>query len=125
MEGEISFMKYFRIEFGCGCGDNEEYMKFETLEAAENYAYEAAIEDYHSYEGYHGVRSEANIAEEMFFDEDDMDYEDWDWDSLSDEQKAEVEEIYRDEIENSINYCAEEISEREYLIAIGELDEDE
>ena len=27
--------------------------------------------------------------------------------------------------ENSINYCAEEISEREYLIAIGEIDEDE
>ena len=62
---------------------------------------------------------------DLFFDEDELDYDDWDWDSLSDEQKAEVEEIYREEIENSINYCAEEISEREYLIAIGELDEDE
>ena len=118
-------MKYFRIEFGCGCGDNEEYMVFETLEAAQNYACESAIEDYHSYVGLHGVRSEADIAEEMFFDEDDANYEDFDWESLSDEQKADVEETYREEIENSINYWAEEISEREYLIAIGELDEDE
>lgn len=115
-------MSYFRIEFGCGCGDNEEYMEFETVDAADEYAYESAIENYHSYEGFHGVRSITDIAEEMFWDEED---EEWDWDSLSDEQKAEVEEIYYEEIENSINYCAEEISEREYLIAIGELDEDE
>lgn len=118
-------MSYFRIEFGCGCSDNEVYMEFETLEAAENYAYESAIEDYHSYEGLYGIRSEGDIAQEIFWNEDDEDYNEWDWDSLTDEQKAEVEEIYRDEIESSIHYCAEEISEREYLIEIGELDEDE
>lgn len=85
-------MKYFRINFGCGCGENEEILTFETLEAAENYAYESAIEDYHSYEGLHGVRDEADIAQEMFFDEDDEDYDDWDWDwdSLSDEQKRKL-----------------------------------
>ena len=35
-------MKYFRINYSCGCGEEEENLTFETLEAAENFAYEMA-----------------------------------------------------------------------------------
>lgn len=113
-------MKYFRIEYGCGCGNDEEYMKFETLEAAENYAYESAIENYHSYEGLHGIRDMCNIGEEDFGVEDINEVYDNDRSLYND-----IEIAYREEIESNISYYAEEISEREYLIAIGEIDEDE
>lgn len=117
MEGEISFMKYFRIEFGCGCGDNEEYMKFETLEAAEDYAYESAISDYQSYEGLHGVRGMNEIAEEDFGVED--------LDEVIDNDRSlyqDIELAYHEEVENSISYSAEELTEEEYLEEIGAIE---
>lgn len=118
--------KYYKIGYDCGCGDNEEYITAKDDDAATEYAYQSAVEEYHSFEGLHGVLSEAEIAEELFGDiySDDADY-DFDLDSLTDEQWDEVNERYAQEIENSINYWAEEISHREYLIGIGEIDEDD
>lgn len=113
-------MKYFRINYGCGCGEEEEILTFETTEAAENFAYEMARENYYAYEGLHGVRDINDIALE------DFDVEDLN--EVLENNKTlynEIEIAYSEEIENQLSYSAEEISEREYLIAIGELDEDE
>ena len=38
---------------------------------------------------------------------------------------VDIEQTYIDERESQLNYWAEEITEREYLIGIGEIDEDE
>ena len=59
-------MAYFRITYGCGCGENEEYMEFNSQQEADNAAYQLAIEDYESFEGLHGIRSMREIAEEDF-----------------------------------------------------------
>ena len=62
--------KYYKITYSCGCGETDEYISAETDKEAEKYAYEMAVEDYHSYEGYHGVRTLEEIAVEMFDVED-------------------------------------------------------
>lgn len=108
-------MKYFRINYSCGCGENEEFLRFETLEAAENYAYEMAVENYHSYEGLHGVCDINQIAEEDFDVEDLDEVYDNDRSLFND-----IEIAYYEEIENTISYYAEELTEEEYLEEIGE-----
>lgn len=112
-------MKHFKITYSCGCGEEEEILAFETLEGAEQFAYEMARENYHSYEGLHGIRSEYDIARDLFFDGEERD-----WDTLSDEQKDYVWETYYEEIESTISYSAEELTEEEYLEEIGAYDED-
>lgn len=110
--------KYYKIGYGCGCGDNEDYIMAMSLESAEEIAYEAAIEDYESYEGLHGIRGMAEIAEEDFgIDLDELDYNTGDY--------IDIETTYLDEREGQLDYWAEEITEKEYLIGIGELEEDE
>ena len=112
-------MKYFRINFGCGCGENEEILTFETLEAAENYAWEMAIEDYHSFEGLHGIRDINQIAEEDFGVEDIDEVYDNDRSLYND-----IEIAYSEEIESNISYSAEELTEEEYLEEIGAFEEE-
>ena len=108
-------MKYFKITYSCGCGKNEEYIEAHNLDEAWRAAYEAAVEDYHSYEGYHGVRDIDQIAEELFGNED------WDdFPECTDEQWAEAEAAYEEAIENEIDYSAEEITFEEYLEGRGE-----
>ena len=109
-------MKYFKITYSCGCGDNEEYIEAHNLDEAWRAAYEAAVEDYHSYEGYHGVRDIDQIAEELFGDDEDFD----DFTEYTDEQWAEAEAAYEEAIENEIDYSAEEITFEEYLEGRGE-----
>ena len=100
-------MSYFKITYGCGCGDNEEYMIFNSEEEANSYAYEKAVEDYESYEGLHGIRGMREIAEEDFdLDFDELDYNTADW--------IDVETTYFDERESQISYSAEEISREEW-----------
>ena len=108
-------MKYFKITYSCGCGENEEYIEAHNLDEAWRAAYEAAVEDYHSYEGYHGVRDIDQIAEELFGDEDFDDFTEY-----TDEQWAEAEAAYEEAIENEIDYSAEEITFEEYLEGRGE-----
>ena len=106
-------MAYFRINYGCGCGDNEEYMEFNTQEEADFVAYQLAIENYESYEGLHGIRGMAEIAEEDFeVDLDELDY--------NTAMYIDIETAYIEERENQLNYSAEEISKEEWEECVNE-----
>lgn len=102
--------KFYKIIYGCGCGDNEDFITAENYDNALHYAYESAVEDYHSYEGYHGIPDLNDIADEMF----NMEYND-----LSEDEKEAVEEEYEQTIESWIDYSAEEISAEEYCEETG------
>lgn len=108
--------KYYKIGYGCGCGDNEDYITAKDKEEAYEIAWERARDNYESYEGYHGIRDMNDIAEEDYgisLDEaDDATYD-------------AIEQDYIDERESRLDYWAEEISEKEYLIGIGELEEED
>ena len=86
----------FVINYGCGCGNNEEVIEAKDLEAAEKYAYECAVEDYESYEGLHGVMSLDDVCEEYGIEDRDSD-EAWD--------------AYREERESQLSYEAIELDE--------------
>jgi hypothetical protein len=109
-------MKYFKIGYGCGCGENEDYITAKDQKEADSIAWESAIEDYESYEGLHGIRDMSDIAEDDYgisLDEaDDATYND-------------IEQAYIDERESQLDYWAEEITEKEYLVGIGELEDDD
>lgn len=98
--------KYYKIMYSCGCGENEEYISAENDKEAEKYAYEMAVEDYHSYEGYHGIRTLEEVAAEMF----DVEEED-----LTEDQLMDAEDAYFDEIESTIYWNFEKVSFEEYL----------
>ena len=108
--------RYFKIVYGCGCSNNEDYITAKDQKEAYDIAWEYARDDYESYEGYHGVRGMHDIAEDDYgisLDEaDDATYDD-------------IEQDYIDEREGQLDYWAEEITEREYLIGIGELEDDD
>ncbi len=109
-------MKYFKIGYGCGCGDNEDYITAKDEKTACEIAWEYARDDYESYEGYHGIRDMHDIAEDDYgisLDEaDDATYD-------------AIEQDYIDERESQLDYWAEEITEKEYLVGIGELEDDD
>lgn len=63
---------------------------FSSRESAEEMAYQYAIEEYEMYEGSHGIRSWADIA-----DEEGLDYE---------EDEYEINEMYEDERESWMEY---------------------
>ena len=111
-------MKYYRITYSCGCGESEEYIIAADDKEAEKYAYEMAIEDYHSFEGLHGVRTLEEVAEEMFsgdWDDEEEEEPEFDITFLTRDQFAEAQDAYYDEIESTISYSGEEISFEEYL----------
>ena len=111
-------MKYFKIGYGCGCGDNEDYIIAKDQKEADTIAWEQAIEEYEMFEGVHGIRGMAEIAEEDFGIElDELDYNTGDY--------IDIETTYIEERESQLDYWAEEITEKEYLIGIGELDEED
>ena len=106
-------MAYFRITYGCGCGDNEEYFEFDSQAEADEQAYQSAIDDYESYEGLHGIRSMREIAEEDFeVDLDELDY--------GTAMYIDIETTYFEEREGCLSYCAEEISEEEWRECVNE-----
>jgi hypothetical protein len=109
-------MNYYKIGYGCGCGDNEDYITAKDQDEADHAAWLSAIEEYESFEGLHGIRGMAEIAE------DDYDIS---LDEADDATYDEIEEAYLDERESQIDYWAEEITALEYLIGIGEIDEEE
>jgi hypothetical protein len=86
--------KFYKITFGCGCGDNEDFITAENYDNAMRYAYESAIEDYQSYEGYHGIPDIYDMADEMF----NMEYND-----LSEDEKEAVLEEYDQTVESWID----------------------
>jgi hypothetical protein len=113
-------IRYYRITYSCGCGESEEYITAKDDDAAVQYAYECAVEDYHSFEGLHGVLSETDIAEEMFADlYSDEDYDEFNLVELTDSDWEDVMLRYQEEIENTIDYYAEEITKKEYEEGLG------
>lgn len=99
-------MKFY-VEYGCGCGDNYMIVEAKDLAAAENYAYEKAIEEYESYEGLHGILTKEEVCEEWGIEDVDSD---------------EAEVAYREEREGQLNYLAEEYDEEndEHVSALEE-----
>ena len=106
-------MTYFRITYGCGCGENEEYMEFSSQQEADEAAYQLAIDDYESFEGLHGIRSMREIAEEDF----EVDLDELDYDTA---MYIDIETTYLDERESQISYGAEEISKEEWEECVNE-----
>ena len=106
-------MAYFRITYGCGCGENEEYMEFNSQQGADEAAYQLAIDDYESFEGLHGIRSMREIAEEDF----EVDLDELDFDTA---MYIDIETTYLDERESQISYGAEEISREEWEENVNE-----
>lgn len=86
----------FIINYGCGCGENEEIVEAKSLGDAEKYAYECAVVDYESYEGLHGVMSLDDVCEDQ---------------NIEDRDSEEAWVAYVEERENSINYGAIEFDE--------------
>lgn len=110
--------KYYKIGYGCGCGSNEDYITAKDQKEADEIAWEYAREEYEMFEGLYGIRGMAEIAEEDFGIElDELDYNTGDY--------IDIEATYIDERESQLDYWAEEITEKEYLIGIGELEDDE
>lgn len=110
--------RYYKIGYSCGCGDNEDYITAKDQKEADEIAWEHAREEYEMFEGLHGIRGMAEIAEEDFGIElDELDYNTGDY--------IDIEATYIDERESQLDYWAEEITEKEYLIGIGELEDDD
>ena len=109
-------MKYYKIGYSCGCGDNEDYITANDQKEADEIAWEYAREEYEMFEGLHGIRGMAEIAEEDY---------DINIDEADDATYNDIEADYIDERESQLDYWAEEITEKEYLIGIGELEDDE
>ena len=98
-------MKYFKIEYSCGCGSNEEYIIADSFEDAEKEAYQLAVDNYESFAGLHGIPSIEEVAEYMFgipFDE------------LTEGEVYDVEIEYYQEMESWLSYSATEITKKEY-----------
>jgi hypothetical protein len=106
-------MAFYKINYGCGCGDNEEYLEFNSENEANDYAYQLAVEDYESYEGLHGIRSMSEIAQEDF----DIELDELDYDTA---MYIDIETAYCEERENQLSYYAEEISEEEWREYVNE-----
>lgn len=68
--------------------------EFENFDDAEDYAYRIAVEDYESYEGYHGILSWYDVAQENELDPDNPD------------NKEEINELYHMEKEDWVDYYA-------------------
>ena len=110
-------MAYFKIGYGCGCGDNEDYITAKDQKEADEIAWEHAREEYEMFEGLHGIRGVEDIA----FEDYDINEED----EIPAEIYDQIYADYIDERESQIDYWAEEITEKEYLIGIGELEDDD
>lgn len=109
-------MKYYKIGYGCGYGNYEEYITAKDDWTAIDAAWEHAVWDYESLEGTHGIRDMCDIAEEDY---------DISLDEADDATYDAIEQDYIEERESVIDYWAEEITEKEYLISIGELEDDD
>lgn len=81
--------------------------EFESEQAANEYARELAIEDYNSYEGYHGIRSWFECATDYLMDngliEDEDEVENYEF---SEEEREDIDDIYTEEVEGWIVYEA-------------------
>ncbi len=93
-----SYEIIYALSGGFGGIERAEWVKIEatSLQDAMEYAYEEACNEYASYEGYHGLRDESEIAEE--FEEADEEF-----------TNEDVWQIYVDEREGWLEYDAREV----------------
>ena len=98
-------MKYFKIEYSCGCGPNEEYIIADSLEDAEKEAYQLAVDNYESYAGYPGIPSIEEVAEDMF---------EVPFNELTEGEVYDAEIEYYQQMESWLDYSATEITKEEY-----------
>ena len=105
----------YRIYAGMGGGfggaNYVGWLDTDDKEEAESYAREIAIEEYQSYEGYHGILSEYECAQELYGEGGPGDVPEWVWDSHT--AQEEIHDMYIEEIENWIDYYVEEGDEPE------------
>lgn len=85
-------MALYVIMYGCGCGEEEEIIEAENFDRAMDMAYEAAVENYESYEGLHGIMDREDVAEEFGLEDED-----------------EIDVAYMEERESCLDYNAEEL----------------
>lgn len=108
-------MPYFRVEYSCSCGPNEEYIQADSLAEAEKETYQLAIEEYERFAGYHGIPSVDEVAEDMFARS---------FDELTEDEVYDAELEYYEQMESWLSYSAGEVTEQEYLIGIGAIKEE-
>ena len=85
----------FIIEYGCSVSTEHLAVEADSLEIAEEYAYQSAYSCRESFEGLHGVLDFAEFCEEEGYDEED----DSAW------------EEFKDMVEYELNYHAHEFDE--------------
>lgn len=94
------FNLYAGLGGGFGGANFQLSDEFDSLFEAEEEARRLAIEEYESYEGTHGILSEADVRE-SYCDDNEISE-----DELSDEDEATIADLYIEEIEGWITYHA-------------------
>ena len=84
----------FIIEYGCSVTTEHLAIEADSLEEAEQYAYQSAYDCRESFEGLHGVLDFAEFCEEEEYDEED----------------EHAWEAYKEMVEWELNYHAHEFS---------------
>jgi hypothetical protein len=102
---------YAGLSGGFGGATYSGYYDVEDKAEAESYAREIAIEEYQSYEGYHGILSEYECAQELYGEGGPGDVPEWVWESKI--AQEEIREMYIEEIESWIEYYVVEGEEEE------------
>lgn len=102
---------YAGMSGGFGGADYCGYYDVEDQAEAESYAREIAIEEYQSYEGYHGILSEHECAQELYGEGADGEVPEWVWNSAV--ARDEIHEMYIGEIESWIEYYVVEGEEED------------
>lgn len=104
----------YRIYAGMGGGfggaNYVDWLDTNDKAEAESYAREIAIEEYQSYEGYHGILSEYECAQELYGGVDG-EVPEWAWESIT--AQEEIHDMYIEEVEGWIDYYVEEGDEPE------------
>ena len=96
-------MERYNIYAGLGGGFGGATYKYtidcENHEEAEDLAYQAAIEEYESYEGLHGIKSWYECGEE-YCDENDIPTDEME------DYSDDIDQMYSEELESWIDYYA-------------------
>lgn len=107
----MGYRIYAGMSGGFGGANYVGWLDTDDEAEAESYAREIAIEEYQSYEGYHGILSEYECAQELYGEGGPGDVPEWVWESPS--AQEEIHDMYIEEIENWIDYYVEEGDEPE------------
>jgi hypothetical protein len=97
---------YVGLSGGFGGAHYYGTFEFEDKKEAEEEAYNLAVEEYQSYEGYHGLPSYSDIMDD-FMEEEGM----IDEGELSESDREDIDETYTEEVESWIAYFVTSIEE--------------